>query len=131
MRIYTSYWSMVRSLAKAKVEPVSVSRGKPKGWAGRSFDCLAPTWQMLKMSDEDYDMAYADILANNNPHEFVRELQTGLREGCEAVALLCWEKDPKDCHRSMIARWLTANGYEVEEFDPKKPVDRPEQPALF
>ena len=131
MQIYTSYWSNIKKLRKAGIEPVSISRGNPKGWNGRWLSQLAPTWKMLKMSDEDYDREYERILASNNPDEIVRKLEEGLHEGCSGVALLCWEKDPNCCHRKTVAEWLSANGYEVTEFTESANVDRPEQLALF
>lgn len=127
--IYTSYWSNVRKLEKAGIEPVAISRGKPKGWRGRSFDYIAPTWKMLKMSDEDYDREYESILSELDQSSFVSDLMAG---GEHDVAMLCWEKNPADCHRTRVGEWLREAGFEVEEFDPrKKPVDKCEQDALF
>lgn len=108
--IYTSYYGNAKKLAENGIEIVSVSRGKPKGFTGRSLDCLAPTWAMLKMSDEDYDREYEKILTRNNADSIVSFLGSG------DVALCCWESNPKDCHRSRIAEWLKAKGYDVKEF---------------
>lgn len=124
--IYTSYWGNVKTLEKCEIKPIAISRGKPRGWQGASYDALAPTWTMLQMNDEDYSAAYDAILAANDPDDFVRWL------GEDDVALLCWEKDPTDCHRSTIAKWLRNAGYEVEEFDHKKyEKDRDPQMRLF
>lgn len=123
---------MVRKLTKAGIEPVAISRGKPKGFAGRSYDRLAPTWAMLKMSDADYDAAYEQILAQNDPHQFVHSLIAGMNEKCpNGVALLCWEKDVNECHRKRLGEWLIEAGYEVEEFDPNKPACENQQETLF
>lgn len=123
---------MVRSLEKAGIEPIAISRGKPKGFAGRSYDRLAPTWAMLRMNDSDYDAAYEDILAKNDPEQFVHSLIAGMNEKHpKGVALLCWEKDINECHRKRVGEWLRTAGYEVEEFDPNKQTCEKVQETLF
>lgn len=116
MKIYTSYWGNLRKLTKAGIEPVAISRGKPKNWQGRSYDQLAPTWAMLKMDEDQYDDMYARILAHNDQRTFENWLKRNLKPGCEDVALLCWEKDPNDCHRSKVAAWLRDSGIACEEW---------------
>ena len=108
--IYTSYFGNAKALKERGIEIVSVSRGKPNGFTGRSLDCLAPTWNMLRMSDEQYDIEYEKILKRNNPKQIVDFL------GNKDVALCCWEKNIKDCHREKILQWLRSFGYDVEEF---------------
>ena len=112
--IYTSYWSNIGKLRKAGIEPVAVSRGKPKNFNGRYIDSLAPSWAMLKMDSDEYDELYQRILDRNDADDIVRWL------GNKDVALCCWEKNPNDCHRSKIAKWLRDNGYECEEYVEKK-----------
>lgn len=118
--IYTSYYGNAKELEKNGIEIISVSRGKPKWFQGRSIDSLAPTWNMLSMSDEDYNVAYERILKRNNAKDIVDFLGKG------DVALCCWEKDKNDCHRSKIAEWLKGFGYAVEEFN-----SEPIQLSLF
>lgn len=108
--IYTSYFGNAKKLNENGIEIVSVSRGKPKWFLGRTLDCLAPTWNMLKMTDEEYDIEYNKILARNDAKKIVAFL------GEKDVALCCWERDKEDCHRLKIAEWLKNNGYEVKEF---------------
>ena len=124
MKVYTSYWGNLKKLARANIEPVAICRGKPKNWAGRAYDSLAPTWAMLNMDEEDYDACYSRILARNDQREFMRWLESGMRSGCEGVAIMCWEKDPNQCHRSKVARWLKEAGYECREFDGVRPEKR-------
>lgn len=33
--------------------------------------------------------------------------------GAERVCMMCAERDPSQCHRSLVADWLVANGHEV------------------
>lgn len=108
--IYTSYFSRVRELKKCGIQPIAISRGVPAGWAERQIKELAPTWQMLKMSDEDYNRCYEQILANVDRDKLVESF------GGRDVALLCWEKDINECHRKRVGEWLREGGYEVEEF---------------
>ena len=110
--IYTSYFAKVPQLIERGIEPIAVSRGVPKNWRHRRALALAPSWAMLNMTDEEYDAEYDKILERNDPHKFVEWLGDG------DVALLCWEKNPCDCHRLKIAAWLVKNGYQVQEFDP-------------
>lgn len=110
--IFTSYYSRTKELIANGIEPVAVSRGVPKGFQGRRALALAPTWAMLKMSNEDYDAAYEKIISKVDPKAFVEWLGDG------NVALMCWEKDINQCHRKRIAEWLTENGYEVKEYSP-------------
>jgi uncharacterized protein (DUF488 family) len=67
---------------------------------------------MLKMEKVDYYRLYDDILAKLKPDEVGKEL-----DGC---VLLCWEKNPAECHRSYVAKWLRNAGFEVEELTVKK-----------
>lgn len=107
---------------------VADSRGKPSGWTGRSYDRLAPTWAMLKMSDAEYDEAYEGILSGNDPVAFAEWLTGG--DDAKDVAILCWEKDPRDCHRTQVADWMRAAGIAVEEWRHKAERDAERQETL-
>ena len=129
--IYTSYFGKVKELQRKGIVPISISRSVPKFFSGQRILSLAPTWQMLKMSDADYDREYEKILASNDRDEIVRSFRG------KDVALLCWEKDLNECHRKRVGEWLREGGYEVEEFgvkakEPEKPVkvaEEPQQPT--
>ena len=112
--IYTSYFGRLRDLTRNGIQPVAISRSVPAGFAGRRIMELAPTWAMLKMSDEDYDRCYEKILERIDRDELVESF-----EGKD-VALLCWEKDINECHRKRVGEWLREGGYEVEEFRREK-----------
>lgn len=117
MKIYTSYYSKAKKLKEHGIEMVSISRGEPKWFSGRRISALAPTWEMLKMDDENYDREYEKILKSNNADDIVSFLSCNDMENHVDVALLCWEKDWNNCHRKTVAEWLIENGYEVEEFN--------------
>lgn len=119
--IYTSYFGMSKKLIENGIEPIAISRSVPKNFAGRRILSLAPTWAMLRMSDEEYDENYKKILQNNDIDAIVDSFN-----GTD-VALLCWEKDVNDCHRKQVAEWLIEHGYEVKEFEPKQKHEESEQ----
>ena len=121
--IYTSYYSRVRELVKNGIEPICISRGAPSGFTGRRIMSLAPTWQMLKMPDAEYNRCYEEILAKNDRDALVASF------GGKDVALLCWEKDINECHRKRVGEWLREGGYEVEEFATKKEKEAEQRKA--
>ncbi len=100
--MFTSYYGNLKAIKEAGLEPVSISIGKPRFWKGRWEKRLAPTWAMLKMSMEDYDRHYAEILAKLDPADLAQEL------GDNAV-LLCWEAPGFRCHRRRVAEWFESH----------------------
>jgi hypothetical protein len=54
-------------------------------------------------------------------HRLTPKILAELREMCEAyapipLALCCFERDPADCHRSILGAWLTKKGVQVQEL---------------
>lgn len=109
--IYTSYFGQLDALRRNGIEPIAISRSVPKNFSGKRILALAPTWNMLNMDDEDYDRCYERILDGIDRKKFAESFKG------KDVALLCWEKDDKDCHRSKVASWLREGGYEAKEFE--------------
>ncbi len=110
-KIYTSYYA-----GKKIGLPVSISRGIPRYFQGKSYQELAPYSYMLKIPLNEYKVKFQEILSKLDPHEVVQHLK-GLaeQEGQNAVSLLCYEKPSDYCHRQDVAAWLRKAGYEVEE----------------
>jgi len=110
------------NFARAGRDPkaVSISLYPPRGWTGRRYKALAPTRQMLKMTNGEYRAAYQEILDRLDPRKVYQEL------GEDAI-LLCWEKPGEFCHRRLVAEWLERElGVEVPEYaEPEK------HPGLF
>jgi hypothetical protein len=93
---------------------VSISNGIPAFYRGPQYKKVAPRWDMLKMSREDYDREFDLILAGLDPKEVYRDLMC--MGGREAI-LLCWEKPNAWCHRRRVAEWLEAAlGIEITEY---------------
>jgi hypothetical protein len=79
--------------------PVAISRGVPRGWKGRRELRLAPSWEMLKMSPQDYDRNYDALLSRLDARKLFEEIG-------DKTVLLCWEKPGFRCHRRRVAEWF-------------------------
>ena len=109
--VVTGYWGESSKLRSRGYALVSVSRGNPKGvLPDMAMPFLAPTWNMMKMSAENYNANYQRILDAADPEQVWEFLP-------EKAALMCFEKHPQWCHRRMLAEWLEEKlGVEVTEF---------------
>jgi uncharacterized protein YeaO (DUF488 family) len=101
MSIWTSNFARAGRLPDA----VSISRGKPKGWSGRTFDLLAPEWLWIKNYQRgvwnwnQYSAAYNDLLAELDAANVVAALG-------ENAVMLCFCKPTEKCHRHLVSLWL-------------------------
>lgn len=93
---------------------VSISNGIPDFFRGPQYKKVAPRWDMLKMSREDYDREFDLILSGLDPQKVYRDL---LLMGGEDPILLCWERPNTWCHRRRVAEWLEeALGIVITEY---------------
>jgi len=103
---------------------VNIARKKPNWFFGLSCEKLFPDRGMLKLDEVEYTKRYEAILSRLAPMQVYRELDTMMRNyGASAVALVCWEKHEKFCHRHLVAKWFKEKlGMDVMEYDykPKK-----------
>lgn len=120
MRIYTSYFGRLKKLEEAGIEPVAICRGKPNWFRGRSVDALAPTWPMMHMQLEKFWKSYRSMLEPMDAARLAESIWSGRKTGCEAVALMCYERDASECHRHVVADWMTESGIEVVEWEPSE-----------
>jgi len=111
----TSYHSMTKTLIKNGIVPISISVGKFKAMDSmqKKYLPLAPTWAMLK-SNYSWDDYKRVILSKLTPEQVIKDLEE-LSEG-KPFALLCFEKNEQECHRSVAAEWLRDAGIEIREF---------------
>lgn len=111
--IFTSHFRLCGHLPMA----VAISRGLPKGWRGRVYRPLAPSWTLVtgNLAPADFIRAYRqEVLNKLNPTQVLRDL------GCDDFILLCWEPPGQFCHRRVVAVWLQKElGLEVPELNPK------------
>lgn len=131
MKIYTSYFANIRSLATEGITPISIARYSPRWFNGARFTSLAPTGYMLSeaCSRENYLKGYESILNNLNAADVVREIEA-ISKGRD-VALCCYEKPGDFCHRHLLSEWLRKNGYNVDEWKKDASKAQPQQPSLF
>ena len=96
--MYTSNFARLRRIPNS-LRPVSIARGTPRWFRGPRYEPLAPEWEWLRASREEYDQAFRRRLNQLDPHRVYQEL------GGNAV-LLCWCKHNAGCHRRLVAEWL-------------------------
>lgn len=126
MRIYTSNFHTVKDLVGAGIHPIGIARFEPKWYRGPNYKRLAPTGDMIRMSEEDYKPRFDIILSRLEVQSVVKDLEE--IGGGKDVALLCYERPGEFCHRQMVANWLGAAGIEVVEWT--APVEEA-PPSLF
>lgn len=118
MKIYTTYFANLKKLPK-NIVPIAISLSKPIPMT--SYEKLYPTWNILNAyknggDEEKYIKEYTVIVLNRlNPNAVYEDLKR-LSNGND-VALVCYERPEKFCHRHLVAEWMTANGYSVSEWN--------------
>lgn len=117
--IYTSYYAVMGKIPN-NVMKVSISKGIPYWYQGKSYYKLAPRWETVKKYkdggswDEYVKEYYETVLDKLNPVEVYSELLR-LNNGGDVV-LLCYEKASDNCHRHIIADWLNKAGVACNEY---------------
>lgn len=97
-------------------QAVAISRGTPRGWPGKVYKPLAPSWNLVKIADppEFIRLYRAQVLDKLDPRQVLLDL------GGDDFIMLCWEAPGEFCHRLVVAAWLQKElGVTVEEFNPK------------
>uniref|UniRef100_A0A7V4LCQ7 DUF488 domain-containing protein n=1 Tax=Desulfobacca acetoxidans TaxID=60893 RepID=A0A7V4LCQ7_9BACT len=110
--IFTSNFQTAGHLPQA----AAISRGLPRGWQGRVYKALAPSWSLVNIADQtQFIRLYkAQVLDKLNARQVLRDL------GGDDCILLCWEPPGEFCHRLVVAAWFKKElGLEVPEFNPK------------
>ena len=99
---------------------VSISLSPPKWYKGREYKDLAPNWDTIEAwkksnkTSEDWKNYkrdyYKSKLSKLDPQKVYKDL------GEDAI-LLCFEKAEEECHRFLVAEWLSENlGIEITEI---------------
>ena len=121
MKIYTTYFAKLKDLPE-DIVPIAICGKAPKGWQGLSYPVLAPKkwwwfeWKENKHEDQDYYRAmYKEtVLDPLIPLSVYQDLEK--MGGGKNVALVCYEKPDKFCHRQLVAEWLRWSGVWAEEY---------------
>jgi hypothetical protein len=103
MNLFTSNFAQAGRLPNA----VSISRGKPGWFDGKTFDLLAPSWSWIKNYQRgvwnwnEYSVAYNGLLQELDAENVVAAL------GENAVMLcFCDVAKGEKCHRQLVSRYL-------------------------
>ncbi len=139
VKLFTSYFGNFRALQNEGVLMIGISRFPPKYFNGPTMFDLAPLSYMLKLPPEEYDRLFAEkVLGSTSPKSIIKQIEWyAEKTKSTSIALCCYEKEQKDCHRYNVAVWLKAAGYEVEEFkvetkiEPEKPKVQDLQTSMF
>jgi len=110
--IFTSNFRTAGHLPQA----VAISRGVPRGWQGRVYKPLAPSWKLVKIADQtQFIRIYkAEVLDKLDARQVLQDL------GGDNFLMLCWEPPGEFCHRRVAAVWLQEElGVKVPEWNPK------------
>ena len=110
--IYTGNFANEKKYVANGFTCISIALKPSRFFVSRNFmPELAPTYDMLSISDEAYVPKYAEILKKINPEEILNKISI-LSKGKPAV-LMCFEKEGDFCHRRLVAEWLQ-NLYKIE-----------------
>ena len=119
MRVLTSYYGKAQKLRKENILVVNIAVMKPNWFFGISYEKLFPERGMLKLDEVEYTKRYETILSRLAPMQVYRDLDTMMRNyGASGVALVCWEKPERFCHRHLVSKWFKEKlGMDVKEYD--------------
>lgn len=139
VKLYTGYFGNFRALQNNNVLMISISRYPPKNWTGPVMLELAPLSYMLKLGAEEYDKLFAErVLGVTTPKNIIKQIEwIAEKTNSTKIALCCFEKEQKECHRYNVALWLQKAGFEIEEFkvETKIEIEKPKiidvQTSLF
>lgn len=120
--IYTSYYAKLKKIPK-DIEPISISRYKPKGVSIFSYPSFRPSdellswWKNCKQTEED-KKKYIDEFSEKLNSLDIEKVKNDLNKlSCgRDVVLLCYEKSEDFCHRQLVAEWLRSKGEPCEEW---------------
>lgn len=113
--IYTSYYANLRNIPD-HIRPIAISSTIPEGMVLTWWPEFAPTWTMRtqykKTGDrETFRRRYMERLGRIDLSGLAQKFPRG------DVVLLCYEKDPVTCHRSILAEWFRDSlGISVQEW---------------
>ena len=128
--IYTTYFANLRNLPK-NIVPISICGKTPDWYKGLQYKKIAPKYDFFMEWKKNHDNNYyiehyeQEVLKNLKVEEVIKELLE-LCLPSEVVpiyawpaldiALVCYEKPSNFCHRHLVAKWLSENGYSCKEW---------------
>jgi hypothetical protein len=112
--------------------PVRISLGTPKFWPAAErlpavAELMPPGWVLGEPNDERAERGYLAKLDRIGVDRILGRLDAIAAEhDGAALALACYEADPRACHRSWAAKWLLEQiGIAVPEIEARSTVGPP------
>ena len=93
---------------------VRTSVGSPRWWEGdlEHIRRISPYGVFGEAEGAEYERRYIERLDQIDLESLAQRFaEISARHDSRPLVLLCFERDPADCHRSMLARWLEARGF--------------------
>lgn len=132
--IYTTYFAQLRKLPP-NIIPVSICRKAPAWYNGLQYKKFAPKYSFFiewkRTHDNDYYIEHfnTEVLEQLSALQVMTDLQRCLPEDIKTqmqtpfyassdwhIALVCYEKPGDFCHRHLVSKWLSENGFKCEEW---------------
>ena len=121
-QFFTSYFANLKNLPKY-IEPIAICGGIPDWYKGLWYKKLAPSWSIWKewhdSNEPDKNEHYVSRFVPEILGELdVKQVADDLKKMADSKTpcLICYEKPNEFCHRHVVAKWLTDDGFETEEF---------------
>lgn len=121
--IYTTYFANLRNLPK-NIHPISICGKAPDWYKGAQYKKLAPKYDFFMEWKKNHDNDYyikcfnEQVLNKLNVDDVIYDLVSILDVNEDIdIALVCYEKSTDFCHRHLVAKWLTENGYPCKEWE--------------
>lgn len=116
--IYTSYFAKLKFLPE-NIIPISICGKAPDWYKGLQYRRLAPKYDFFMEWKRNHDNNYyiehfEEMLSTLDAPEVVFDLKQ--LSGNKDIALICYEKPSDFCHRHLVAKWLSYNGFPCKEW---------------
>lgn len=124
--LYTSYLSKLKDLPD-EITKIIITRTLPKSLNFEKFEniyyiqSLSPSLELLMdyKKNQNWDSYVNNFKKEMEEREDLKlelnSLLNFLKD--EEVVLICYEKDYRHCHRSLIGEWVQSHGIQWQEYD--------------
>lgn len=74
--------------------------------------------------------SYREMVERLDARSVAEELAS-LCDGSKSIALMCYERNPEECHRHVVSEWMTESGITAVEWEPAEVVQERLQMSMF
>ena len=120
--IYTSYFAKLKKLPE-NVIPISICGKAPAWYTGLQYKKLAPKYGFFMEWKQNHDNDYyiehfqKEVLNCLKIDDVINEISNLAKyDQSRHICLICYENPSDFCHRHLVAKWLTENGFPCEEY---------------